>query len=118
MDGRWLTVSAAAGTAPRNDVWLADLHESSLEQPALTVVQRDVDAQTSVHVGRDGRAYVLTDRDAPRGRLAVADPSTPDAEHWADLVPQDDVAVLEDYAVLDGPELSGRGCSCRGPGTR
>jgi prolyl oligopeptidase len=24
-DGRWLTVSAAAGTAPRNDLWLADL---------------------------------------------------------------------------------------------
>ncbi|HET9655865.1 MAG TPA: hypothetical protein VFP72_10960, partial [Kineosporiaceae bacterium] len=24
-DGRWLTVSAATGTAPRNDVWIADL---------------------------------------------------------------------------------------------
>ncbi|KQX65769.1 prolyl oligopeptidase family protein [Angustibacter sp. Root456] len=107
MDGRWLTVSAAEGTAPRNDVWLADLQESSLEQPALTVVQQGVDAQTSVHVGRDGRAYVLTDRDAPRGRLAVVDPSTPDAEHWTDLLAQDDVAVLEDYAVLDGPELAG-----------
>lgn len=105
MDGRWLTISAAEGTAPRNDVWLADLQESSLEQPALTVVQQGVDAQTSVHVGRDGRAYVLTDRDAPRGRLVVADPRTPDAGHWTDLVPQDGVAVLEDYAVLDGPEL-------------
>ncbi|MGN6301047.1 MAG: prolyl oligopeptidase family serine peptidase [Angustibacter sp.] len=105
MDGRWLTISAAEGTAPRNDVWLADLQESSLEQPALAVVQEGVDAQTSVHVGRDGRAYVVTDRDAPRGRLAVVDPGAPSAEHWADLVPQDDVAVLEDYAVLDGPEL-------------
>jgi prolyl oligopeptidase len=24
-DGRWLTVSASPGTAPRNDLWLADL---------------------------------------------------------------------------------------------
>ncbi len=105
MDGRWLSVSAAAGTAPRNDLWLADLQASSPERPEMTVVQQGVDAQTSVHVGRDGRAYVFTDRDAPRGRLAVVDPAEPGYEHWTDLVPQDDVAVLDGYAVLDGPEL-------------
>ena len=27
-DGRWLSVSASRGTAPRNDLWLADLSES------------------------------------------------------------------------------------------
>ncbi len=55
-------------------------------------------------VGRDGRLYVFTDLDAPRGRLAVTDPATPEAEHWTDLVPQAD-ALLDDVAVLDGPEL-------------
>ncbi len=29
MDGRWLTIGASAGTAPRNDLWLADLSLSS-----------------------------------------------------------------------------------------
>ena len=97
MDGRWLTVSAASGTAPRNDLWIADLAGDG----ALRPVQQGIDAQTSVHVGRDGRAYVFTDRDAPRGRLAVADPTDLAHDTWRDLLPQDDVAVLDGFVLLD-----------------
>ncbi|MGL4173790.1 MAG: prolyl oligopeptidase family serine peptidase [Actinomycetota bacterium] len=111
MDGRWLTVSASAGTAPRNDLWLADLSTSSLQAPDLAVVQEGVDAQTSIHVGRDGRLYVFTDLDAPRGRVAVTDPAHPTAEHWRDLVAQDDEAVLDSFAILDGSELTKPGNS-------
>ncbi len=106
MDGRWLTISASAGTAPRNDLWLADLSTSEPEAPRLVIVQQDVDASTSLHVGRDGRVYVFTDRDAPRGRLAVCSPQAPAYDGWTDLVPEDDEAVLEGYAVLDGTELT------------
>ena len=108
-DGRWLTVSAAAGTAPRNDLWLADLADGDPAGPVLRPVQQGVDAQTSLHVGRDGRLYVFTDRNARRGRLAVATPEDPSYETWTDLVPEDPEAVLEDYAILDGPELGGEG---------
>ena len=101
-DGRWLAISAAQGTSPRNDVWLADLAASSPGAPALRVVQEGVDARTSVHVGRDGRLYVFTDAGAPRGRLAVADPGRPDRPGWQDLIGEDPEAVLQDYAVLDG----------------
>ncbi|RAY11816.1 S9 family peptidase [Actinomadura craniellae] len=104
-DGRWLVLSAQQGTAPRNDLWIADLTKSPPEAPALTVVQSGVDAQSGVYVGRDGRAYVFTDRDAPRGRLCVADPGDPGPETWRDLVPEDPEAVLADFAMLDGPEL-------------
>ena len=104
-DGRWLTVGAAAGTAPRNDLWIADLTASPESAPDLRVVQQGIDAQTGVHAGRDGRLYVWTDRDAPRGRLAVTDPAEPGSEHWRDLVPQDPEAVLTDFAILDGGEL-------------
>lgn len=104
-DGRWLAVSASAGTAPRNDLWLADLSASSLEQPELKPVQVGVDAHTSVEVGRDGRLYVFTDRDAPRGRLCVTTPAAPSYESWRDLVPEDPEAVFDGYAILDGPEL-------------
>lgn len=105
MDGRWLVVSAAAGTAPRNDVWIADLHASAPDSPQLREVVVGQDAQTGVHVGRDGRLYVFTDLNTPRGRIAVASPEQPSPEHWQDLVGQDDEAVLEDFALLDGPEL-------------
>jgi prolyl oligopeptidase len=106
MDGRWLSIGASAGTAPRNDLWLADLSLSAPDAPRLDVVQQGVDASTSLHVGRDGRAYLFTDRDAPRGRLAVTTPDDTSYGAWTDLIPEDAEAVLEGYAILDGAELA------------
>ena len=104
-DGHWLQVSAAEGTEPRNDLWVADLTASPPEAPAFTLVQGDVDAQTDLTFLRDGRVMVSTDRDAPRGRVAVTTAGNWDATHWVDLIPEDDEAVLESVTVLDGPEL-------------
>jgi prolyl oligopeptidase len=104
-DGRWLIITAMAGTAPRNDVWIADLAAAPQDAPDLRPVQEGTDAQTSAMVGRDGRLYLLTDAGAPRSRLAVADPARPGAAGWRDLVPQDPGAVLSGFAILDGAEL-------------
>ncbi|MEO3796364.1 prolyl oligopeptidase family serine peptidase [Nonomuraea sp. B10E15] len=103
-DGRWLQVSAHEGTAPRNDIWVADLTESPADRPELRVVQEGVDAQSALVFGRDGRLYVHTDRDAPRGRVCLADPAAPGFETWRDLVPEDPEAVLSDFAILDDLE--------------
>ncbi|MGN9845350.1 prolyl oligopeptidase family serine peptidase [Nonomuraea sp. H19] len=103
-DGRWLQVSAHEGTAPRNDLWVADLTASELDRPDLKVVQEGVDAQTGLVFGRDGRLYVHTDRDASRARVCVTDPATPGFESWRDLIPQDPEAVLSDFAILDDLE--------------
>lgn len=104
-DGRWLVLTAAQGTAPRNDVWIADLTASAPEAPRFVEVVVGADARTHPHVGRDGRLYIWTDLDAPRGRLAVADPARPQPEHWSDLLAEDPEAILEDIAILDGAEL-------------
>jgi prolyl oligopeptidase len=105
-DGRWLFIGASRGTAPRNDLWFADLSESDPAAPELRVLQEGVDAQTGVRVGRDGRLYVFTDLGAPRGRIAVTDPaSAGDRSTWRDLIAEDPEAVLSGYAILDGPEL-------------
>ena len=103
-DGRWLIIGAAAGTAPRNDLWIADLAAAPESAPDLRVVQQGTDARTGAQVGRDGRLYLWTDRDAPRGRIAVTDPAEPGYGHWRDLVLRDPEAVLADFAILDGPE--------------
>ncbi|MDQ1649285.1 MAG: prolyl oligopeptidase, partial [Frankiaceae bacterium] len=97
-DGRWLVVTASVGTEPRDDVWIADLAAGPATE-TLTVVQEGVDARCSAGVAFDGRLYVWTDRDAPRGRLCVADPTAPTA--WTDLVAEDPDAVLVDFAVTD-----------------
>ncbi|MEP7024824.1 MAG: prolyl oligopeptidase family serine peptidase, partial [Actinomycetota bacterium] len=110
-DGRWLIITASPGTAPRNDLWLADLTASSESAPDLRVVQEGVDAQTSIQVGRDGLLYIFTDRDAPRGTVMVADPADladpagPGFGSWRVKIAPDDEAVLTGYAILDGAEL-------------
>ena len=101
LDGRWLVVSASAGTAPRTDVWIADLTASPADAPRFAEVAVGLDAEVGAWVGRDGRLYVHTDLDAPRGRLAVTDPTTPGVDHWSTLLPEDDVAVLESVAFVD-----------------
>ena len=100
-DGRWLVISVSVGTAPREDVWLADLSASDPAAPALVPVTVGLDAQTSLRAGRDGRLYVFTDLDAPRGRICVADPAVPGPEGWRNLIPEDPSAVLRGYAILD-----------------
>jgi prolyl oligopeptidase len=108
-DGRWLTVSAATGTAPRNDLWIADIGPGGdPAAPTLRPVAVGLDARVDGHVGRDGRLYIGTDLDAPRGRLAVTDPAAPGPKTWVDLLAQDPEAVLEDVAVLDGEQLGGQ----------
>ncbi|MFC3687811.1 prolyl oligopeptidase family serine peptidase [Aquipuribacter hungaricus] len=105
-DGRWLVVSASAGTAPRTDVRIADLAASDPAAPVFRDVAVGLDAEHGVWVGRDGQLYVHTDLGAPRGRLCVADPADPGPERWVDLVPEDPAAVLSDVAVLDAPSLT------------
>jgi prolyl oligopeptidase len=105
-DGRWLILIESVGTAPREDVWIADLTASDPAAPAFVPLMTGLDAMASPRVGRDGRLYVLTDLAAPRGRICVADPAVPGPDGWRDLVGEDPSAVLSGYAILDGAELS------------
>ncbi len=111
-DGRWLIISASIGTAPREDIWIADLTACDPATPVLVPLMVGRDAMASPRVGRDGKLYVLTDLDAPRGRICVGDPTTSEAgkgpgpEGWLDLVAEDPAAVLRSFAILDDPELA------------
>lgn len=104
-DGRWLALSAASRD-PGNDLWIADLASSPAGRPDLRPVQVGVTATTVAIVGRDGRLYVVTDRDAPRGRICAADPAAPGHESWRDLVVAGPDEVLTDFVILDGPRLA------------
>ena len=118
-DGRWLFISASQGTAPRNDLWIADLSESDPAAPELRVLQEGVDAQTGVRVGRDGRALRVHRPRRParpdrgdRPRLAG------DRATWRDLIAEDPEAVLSGTPSWTAPSLTARCCWPGGPGTR
>src|SRR5262249_49609381 len=104
-DGRYLTVVSSLGTDHRNDAWLADLTASELDTPVLRPLQVDVDARVSPYV-RGGVVYLFTDRDAPRGRVCACLPDALAYDSWRELVPEDPVAVLNDFVILDGAEIS------------
>ena len=101
-DGRWVVVSLSLGTAPRNEVWVSEVAAA----PAWRRVLAGVDAQAWPHLSRDGRLWLLTDLDAPRGRLCVVDAaaSEPGPAAWRQVVAEDPEAVLED-ATLAGGDL-------------
>lgn len=108
-DGRWLTVSAAAGTDRDRELWLADLAAASLDEPELRRVCLGSPAYSTLHIPAatqpDGGCYVLTDLGAPRSRLAVTTPGNPASDGWRDLIPGESDSVLEDFAILDGPDV-------------
>jgi len=97
LDGRWLLVGASAGTAPRNDLYIADLGGDGVLRP----IQEGVDAETGGRVERDGRLWLRTNLGAPRFRIVVADPARPEPDAWRDVLPESD-AVLEGFALTDG----------------
>ncbi len=87
---------------------MADLTRTDPAAPGLMVLQQGTDARTWPMAGRDGRLYLLTDDGAPRRRIAVADPAHPAFpahDSWQDLLAEDSEAVLDDFAILDGPAL-------------
>lgn len=95
LDGRWLVVSASLGTAPRNDVYLLD------EDTGIwSTIQEGEDVETWAFVHADGQLYLLTNRDAPRWRLDVADPAHPEPAGWKTLLAESD-GVLTDVAVAE-----------------
>lgn len=94
-DGRWLLVSASMAGTNRTDLYIADLQRGG----PLTTIHEGIEAKSWAQVAHDGRLYVHTDLNAPRARLAVADPAHPQPEHWRDLVPESD-AVLGGWDVL------------------
>jgi prolyl oligopeptidase len=108
-DGRWLVLTAAAGTSPSRDVWIADLAEAGPAAPRFTVAHEGVAAASSVRLragtGPGGVCHLLTSLRASRRRLMTAAPGSPLASGWAELVPEDPEAVLEDFVILDGVGL-------------
>ncbi len=107
-DGRWLTITAAEGTARANDVYLADLSASSPDRPELVAVQQGAAARTRPHIapgtGADGAMWLRTNQGAPYGRVVACTPAHPTADAWREVIAERADAVLTGFALLRGRE--------------
>ncbi len=90
-DGRYLIVTINRGTAPENDLLVADLEGDQLEMIGISVGFK----AKSVFVHNDGtRLFLLTDLGAERGRLVAADLEHPESA-WEEIIPESPDTLLD-----------------------
>ena len=94
-DGRWLVLSISRGSSGKNRLWVKDLSREGA--PFLRLF--DDFSSRWAWVDNDGtRAFLRTDRDAPRGRLVSVDLAAPDPV-LVDVIPQGDAVLQSVHAV-------------------
>ncbi|SDK81947.1 prolyl oligopeptidase family serine peptidase [Nonomuraea jiangxiensis] len=104
-DGRHLAITVSDGPAPHNDVWIAELTEPAAPRFVKTVDGRSTQARVLPRFLPDGDLLLVTDYQAPCGRICTASRHDTDPSAWRTLVPEDPRAPLDDCLVLDDPAL-------------
>ena len=97
-DGRLLVLDVWRGTDPENRIYVADLAggvEAAVVRPLLDAA----DARYETIATFDGTVLLLTDRDAPLGRVMAVDAN--DATRVRDVIPQGDDALERVLLVGD-----------------
>src|SRR5690606_38263829 len=95
-DGSTLLITVWKGTDPKNLLFWKDLRDR--DAPVRELVS-DFTAKFA-HVGDLGRTFwLLTDADAPRGRVLALDLDRPDPEDWKEVIPQAPETLEEVRAV-------------------
>ena len=97
-DGRYLVVTSSEGTDPRNDVHVARLTKTGVGPFKAIASGLQNDWSLAGTVGR--RFWFRTDKDAPRGRIAVVDVDAAE--------PRFDPVVAQTTDTLVGASLVGR----------
>jgi prolyl oligopeptidase len=86
-DGRYLVISVARNTEPKNLVLYRDLAKKNAGATTETLIGT-WDASYQYLGNTKGVFYFLTDSDAPRYRIVAIDTKHPDKAHWRELIPQ------------------------------
>ena len=97
-EGRLLVVTVWRGTDPENRLYVADLHggvEAAVVRPLLDAADARYEHIETV----DGTLYLLTDKDAPLGRVVAVDLDDPTT--LREVIPEGDEA-LEHVRLVDG----------------
>ena len=91
-EGRLLVVSVWRGTDPENRVFVARL-ERGVDQAAVEPLIGEADASYEPIAAVDGTLFLLTDHEAPLGRVIAIDLEVP--EHRREVIPQASDAIQQ-----------------------
>jgi prolyl oligopeptidase len=96
-NGRWLAFVVNEGSASRKtEIYIQDLKAKT---PAVPLV-KDIEARFSLDWAGD-HVYLLTNWNAPNGRLLLADLTKPGPENWREILPESE-AVLQNVSAVGG----------------
>ena len=93
-NGRWLAVVVHQGWA-KTELYVRDMTRAKSEFVPIAVGK---EANYSP-IAADDAIYVLTNDDAPRGRLLKVDPNKPERALWKDVIPEGE-NTLEDVTLV------------------
>ncbi|AWS43090.1 prolyl oligopeptidase family serine peptidase [Streptosporangium sp. 'caverna'] len=105
VDGRYLAITAMVGPASHNDVYVAELIDPEAPHFIKIVDGHTIRARVLPRFLADGNLLLVTDYQAPCGRICVADRHDTDPAAWRELVAEDPQAPLDECVVLDDPAL-------------
>lgn len=94
-DGHWLIALAAEGWV-RADVYVRDL--TTANAPWVPVAE-GIDANFGTPIATPDRLYLLTNLDAPRGRVIAVDPAQPAIERWTTVIPANEERTLDGFVL-------------------
>lgn len=104
-DGRYLAVTAMAGIASPNDVYVAELVDPEAPHFIKVVDGHTTRARVLPRFLADNNLLLVTDYQAPCGRICMAHRHDTDPAAWRELVAEDPQAPLDECVVLDDPAL-------------
>ncbi len=104
-DGRCLAITATVGPASHNDVYLAELVDPEAPHLVKIVDGPTLRARVLPRFLADDHLLLVTDYQAPCGRICTARRHDTDPAAWHTLVAEDPQAPLDECVVLDDPAL-------------
>ncbi|MEW9534009.1 prolyl oligopeptidase family serine peptidase [Microbispora sp. NPDC049125] len=104
-DGRFMAVTATAGPASHNDVYVAELVDPRAPRFVRLVDGSTLGARVLPRFLADDSLLLVTDYQAPCGRICTANRHDTDPAAWRTLVAEDPHAPLDECLVLDDPAL-------------
>src|ERR1051326_5179267 len=95
-DGRWLLIDVGYGSSgDEGEIWFSDRTANTPLQPLIKRIHARLDA-----FGLHGdTVFLLTNVDAPNGRIFAIDLRHPERENWKPIVPESDAAIESVNAV-------------------